>query len=166
MTTASLPLATTDRSFFHRVFRAGATVWVLDGIAATLFSTWVRGTFAFGALWRGVARSVLGDAAKTGGAGAAALGLVIHACVAFSWTTLYAFIYEQSGWLRTLTRTPGGRILAGAVYGAIIQVMMSRVIVPMTLIGPAAPISRNWFIMLFIHMTVVGQPMVWIVRRP
>lgn len=173
MTTSTLPRTATDRapasraSLDARVLRAGAAVWVLDGLSATAFSTWVRGTFAFGALWKGVARAVLGDAARTGGAGTVAIGLLLHACVAFAWTTLYALAYERLAGLRALTRTAGGTIAAGAVYGALVQCVMSLVIVPLTRIGPPpAYFTRNWFIMLGIHMLAVGQPIAWGVRRP
>ena len=166
MTTASLPLASTDRSLANRVLRAAAVVWVLDGLAATTFGTLVRGTFAFGAVWRGVARSLLGESARTGGAGTVAFGLLLHATVALTCTTLYALAYAQFAWLRAATRTAAGTIAAGAIWGAVVQCVMSLVVVPMTLIGPPpAYFTRNWFLMLGIHMIFVGQPMAWLVRQ-
>jgi hypothetical protein len=165
MTTASLPFAPTDRSLVNRVVRAGATVWVLDGLAAMTFGALVRGTFAFGAVWRGVARALLGNAARTGGAETVAFGLLLHACVAFTWTALYALAYTRLAWLRAMTRTAAGTIAAGAIWGAVVQCVMSLVVVPLSRIGPApAYFTRAWFIMLGIHMIFVGQPMAWLVR--
>jgi len=166
MTTASLPLATTDRAFATRVLRAGLTVGVLDAIAATTFATLVRGTFAPGAVWRGVARALLGDAAVNGGVPVALFGLAMHFGVALGWATVYGLAYRRLAALHAATRTAIGASLTGAIYGGLVWSMMSLVVVPLTLAPRGTPFTRNWFLMLGIHMLVVGQPIAWLVREP
>jgi hypothetical protein len=166
MTTASLPLAPTDRRHVSRIVTAGATVGVLDAIAAMTFATLVRGSFAPGQVWRGVARALLGEAAATGGVPAAAFGLAMHFGVALGWATIYGLAYQRFDWLRAATRSGVGAVVTGAVYGLFVWTMMSLVIVPMTLARSGPPFTRNWFIMAAIHAVVVGQPIAWIVRRP
>jgi len=115
-------------------------------------------------LWQGVARSILGKSTFDGGLATAAVGVCIHFCVALSWAMVYAILYHNVAALRRLTRTVGGTLLAGALFGAFVQVMMSMVIVPMTLIPANRTFGKGWFIGLAIHMLIVGQAPAWVVR--
>ncbi|HEY2064521.1 MAG TPA: hypothetical protein VGG84_01070 [Gemmatimonadaceae bacterium] len=156
--------ARASRTPIRRALLAGATVGVLDGLAAVLFYT--------GALhvppariFQGIGRALLGMAAFTGGTSTALLGLAMHFGVAIGWAVVYAVLYSRSPALSQMTRTTGGALAVGAVYGAFVDLAMTFVVVPLTRIGPSHSPASIFVAMLVIHMVVVGPPIALIVKE-
>jgi hypothetical protein len=164
MTAASLPIPARDRALPSRVLLAGATVAVLDGLFAVAFSAAVSGTFAPGRVWQGVARNVIGPAAMDGGAATVALGLAIHVCVAYGWTTLYALLLRASPALRRTVASPARAVAVGVAWGALVWLVMRLVVIPLGRVGWTPIVWRTFVPMLVGHMVVVGQPIALIVR--
>lgn len=127
-------------------------VGVLDLLDAFLFFGW-RGVPPPRIL-QSIASGVLGRAAYQGGAGAAALGLLLHFVIAFGIVLVYV---AATRLVPALHRRPW---LYGAVYGIAAYLVMNRVVVPLSAAvvgsGPTPlPVLING---LLIHMIGVGIP--------
>ena len=107
-----------------------------------------------------VASGLLGPAAYDGGAPTAALGLGLHFFIALVAAAVYVF---ASQYLPVLVRRP---ILAGAVYGIGIYVVMNWVVLPLSRIGPKpAPPFVVLATGLLVHMFLIGVPIALAARR-
>jgi len=103
-------------------------------------------------LWQGIASGALGGAAFKGGKRTAALGLFFHFVIAF---TVAAIYYAMSLKLPILIEKP---ILCGTLYGIIVHVIMSRIVVPLSA-APKREFSLKAFLtQLVIHICLVGLP--------
>jgi uncharacterized membrane protein YagU involved in acid resistance len=103
-------------------------------------------------LWQGIASGALGTAAFKGGKRTAALGLFFHFVIAF---TVAAIYYAMSLKLPILIEKP---ILCGTLYGIIVHVVMSRIVVPLSA-APKREFSLKAFLtQLVIHICLVGLP--------
>jgi uncharacterized membrane protein YagU involved in acid resistance len=81
-------------------------------------------------LLQNIATSLFGKSAFTGGTPTALLGLLIHYLIATVWVVLFVLSAQR---IHFLFRQP---ILAGALYGLIVYVIMNFIAVPLTRIGP------------------------------
>jgi hypothetical protein len=133
---------------------------VLGGLVAGAFD--ITYAIVFSYLRRGVAPSrvlqsvasgLLGPSAYDGGAPVAALGLGLHFFIALVAAAVYVF---ASQYLPVLVRRP---VLAGAVYGFGIYVVMNWVVLPLSRIGPR-PFPRLDVLVsgLLVHMFLIGVP--------
>ena len=110
-------------------------------------------------LWQGVASVPLGADALNGGLRTAAIGLAMHFGVAFAWSAIFLGLVLASSWLRDVLATPYGVISVAAVYGPIIWMTMSLVIVPQFTHRPPA-INVRWWVQFFGHIPFVALPIV------
>lgn len=139
----------------------GASHWkgfLLRGwlIAGTLDILWATGISA----WRGVAPSrvlqfvasgALGPPSYEGGLATAAVGLAFHYLNAFLFT---AFFFAVAARVPALVRAP---FLTGPAYGVFIYLVMNKVVVPLSLIGPRpTPPASRWVPELLVHMFFIG----------
>jgi len=116
-------------------------------------------------LLQNVASSLMGPVAYDSGASTAALGLVMHFTVAYTFTTIFYFLARS---FPVLLRHP---IVSGLIYGAIVFLIMYRVVLPLTLelkthyvrvFNHAWPPLR-WS-QFFVHLFCVGLPISLTVR--
>ena len=134
-------------------------------IAAIALSALVAGTLditATGALMKaqgvpfrrllqGVASGALGRSAYEGGSRTAAIGLALHFLIAAFWATLYCAAAAQWRGL------PAHPILFGAVYGVVVHLIMSRLVLPLSRLN--RPFSwKAWLTQIPIHIVCVGIP--------
>jgi hypothetical protein len=106
-----------------------------------------------------VASGLLGAASFSGGAPTAVLGLLLHFFIA---TTAASVYYVASRRLPLLLRRP---FACGALYGVIVYVVMTFIVVPLSA-APRRPFA--WgpaLIMVMIHIVCVGMPIAWATRR-
>jgi hypothetical protein len=144
-------------------------------VPAWLATAAIDGTFAsaltvfgyhstVGRLWRGVASTVLGPGAMDGGSGVALVGVGMHILVALLWTTVFFALYSASPPLQRIVSRPMGAIGVAAVYGPLIWVVMSLLVIPQ-LTGRPPAITGRWLIQLAGHFPFVALPIVTIVGR-
>jgi len=140
--------------------------WLVTGITDWLFSSVLAAVF-YGStvtrLWQGVASVPLGAGALNGGLRTAAIGLAMHFGVAFAWSAIFLALVLASSWLRELLTTPVGIITVAAIYGPIIWMTMSLVIVPQFTHRPPA-INLRWWVQFFGHIPFVALPIVTLLR--
>jgi hypothetical protein len=139
-----------------RLLRAGLLTGIVDG----LFSS-VLNVFAYGStvsrLFQGVASTLLGNGALEGGATTALVGVLMHFGVAFAWSALFILLVLRSRWVRKLLESPYGPAKVGAVYGPLVWMAMSLLVIPFLVHRPPA-IGFRWWVQLLGHIPFVGIP--------
>jgi hypothetical protein len=132
-------------------------------VCATALGVFAYGSTAAG-VWRGVASTVLGPSALTGGASALAVGLALHLMVALTWSAL--FVAAARAWtsLRKAIRTPGGAFAIAAAYGPAIWLVMSLLVIPIAT-GRPPRVGLRWWVQVGAHIPFVSIPLVFTARR-
>jgi uncharacterized membrane protein YagU involved in acid resistance len=115
-------------------------------------------------LWQGVASTLIGAAAFSGGAGTIALGMAMHVGVAFGWSAVFIFFVMRSTRVRAILAAPYGRLKVAAVYGPAIWLVMSLAVIPLLLHRPPA-FTVRWWVQFVGHFPFVGIPIVWSAGR-
>jgi hypothetical protein len=126
-------------------------VGTLDILEVTLFYMF-RGVAPI-RIPQGIAAAIYGRSSFEGGLRTALVGLALHFVVACAVVSVYAL---AGRFLSILRNHP---ILCGALYGLAVHLVMSRIIVPMTAIGPRPP--PDWPItanIIFAHLFCIGIP--------
>ena len=155
-----MPLSTSGSRAFRTIIIAGLLAGTLDLIAACV-SAWLRSGTTPVRVAQYIASGILGPAAFTGGAAAAALGIACHFLIA---TGAAAVFYLASRKLRFLIEWP---IVMGLLYGIPVYLFTTMIVVPLSRVPPARvapPLSARITAALII-MFCVGLPIALIVRR-
>jgi len=142
--------------------RAGVLTAVSDGVFASVLSVaFYHSTVA--RLFQGVASTLLGPDALTGGTRTAAIGILMHIGVAFGWSAVFLFLLAPRPRVRALMDSPYGVIKVAALFGPAVWLTMSLVVIPLLVHRPPV-IGVRWWVQLFGHAIFVGLPIVAIVR--
>jgi len=149
------------------LIRAVLVTWLVtaawDFLCASALSVFVyRSTFA--RLWQGVAATVLGPAAVNSGGRGVAAGLGLHLAVAFTWSALFVVALAMSPALRRAVASRGGALLVACVYGPVIWLVMSLVVIRLATGRPPA-FGLRWWVQVFAHVPFVTLPLVFTARR-
>lgn len=135
---------------FLAIFWGGAACAILDAAAASV-QCGLQGIGPL-RLWQGVASGLLGPAAFRRGRVSAALGLLLHAIIAF--TAAAAFV-AASYRLPFLLRTP---VISGLLYGITVYLVMNFFVVPLSAKPVVGKSTGAVVAQLFIHILFVGLP--------
>ena len=138
--------------------RAWALITVVDAIFATTLPV-VAYHQPLGRVWQGVASTLLGPAALQGGIRTALIGVLMHIGVALWWSTVFLTLYSAWPRLRRTVSTAGGAIGVAGVYGPLIWLVMSWVVIPQ-LTGRPPTITVRWWVQLLGHIPFVALPIV------
>jgi len=142
--------------------RAWALITVVDAIFATTLPV-VAYHQPLGRVWQGVASMLLGRGAQLD-APTILFGLVMHASVALLWTSVFMILAVLSPRLRRIVATPAGILGVATLYGPLIWIVMSLVVIPPFSHRPAT-IGERWWIQLFAHIPFVALPIVATIGR-
>jgi hypothetical protein len=146
-----------------RLARAGLLTFVVDGLWACVLSIgFYKSTFT--RLWQGVASTLLGPRAFDGGTTTTLIGLVMHLTVAFAWSAVFLMIFDRSPPIRRVVATRYGALKVAAVYGPLIWMVMSLIVIPLLVHRPPS-LTYRWFIQMLGHIPFVGLPIVWSIGR-
>ena len=145
-----------------RLLRAGLLTGLSDGLFATCLSIFVYDS-SFTRLWQGVASVPLGPEALNGGSGTVAIGLLLHFAVAFTWSAVFLFLVMRSARVRDVLASPYGVITVAALYGPLIWMVMSMVVIPLFTHRPPR-ITDRWWIQLIGHIPFVAVPMLLAIK--
>jgi hypothetical protein len=140
----------------RRLVLAGLATAMIDGLFATVSSIWVFDS-TFARLWQGVASTLLGPDAFTGGTRTVAIGLSMHAGVAFGWSAVFLLLLGTWPLLRRIRASSWGACKVAALYGPFIWLVMSLVVIPL-LVGRPPAITPRWWVQLSGHIPFVGLP--------
>ena len=145
-----------------RLVLAGLVTGLVDGLWAIALSLWNHRPVI--KLWQYVASVPFGKGMLEGGYGAALVGIALHFVVAFTWCAVFFLLVSRSSWLREVISSPAGVLSVGAIYGPLIWIVMSIVVIPILAHRPFA-ISAGWWIQLAGHALFVGLPIVGMIGR-
>ena len=143
--------------------RAWALLVVVDGIFATTLPVAAYGQPLW-RVWKGVASVVLGPVAMQGGAGTVLFGLLMHAGVALTWTTVFLVLALMSRRLRRIVATPAGILGVATLYGPAIWIVMSFLVIP-PFTGRPPAVNFRWWVQLLSHIPFVALPIVATIGR-
>jgi hypothetical protein len=147
----------------YRLLKIWVVIAVVDFCFASALSIFAYDS-TFARLWQGVASTVLGPEALTGGTRTVVYGLVLHVGVALAWSTVFLALHTALPALRRLTATPGGILLAATAYGPVVWIAMSMLIIPM-MTGRPPTITIRWWIQIVGHIGFVALPIVAMTAR-
>lgn len=145
------------------LLRAWLTIALVDWLFASTYGV-VSYHSTVARVWQGVASVVLGPPALQGGLRTVLVGTALHLCVAFVWTAVFLGAALLSARLRTLIATPGGVIAVAIVYGPLVWIVMSTLVIP-AFTGRPPKIGGRWFAQIVAHMFFVALPIVAMVAR-
>ncbi|HKT49105.1 MAG TPA: hypothetical protein VJV96_02350 [Candidatus Angelobacter sp.] len=142
---------------FLAIFWGGLLCGVFDITQA--FTAWGLMGIQPVRILRHIASGLLGPAAYRGGAGTAALGLMLHFVIAFGAATVY---YIASRWISFMTEHA---VISGLLYGECVFLFMNFVVVPLSR-TPKGHFTLATLITGPIgHTVLVGLPIALSVRR-
>jgi len=118
----------------------------------------------FSRLWQGVASTAIGPDALTMGPRGVAAGLGLHLLVALMWSAIFVLALDSSGALRRAVARPAGAVAVATVYGPIIWLVMSLVVIRLAT-GRPATFGFRWWVQVFAHVPFVTLPLVFTARR-
>ena len=151
------------RVLLSRLVPAWLVTAAIDGLFSSALSV-----FAYHStvtrLWQGVASTLLGPAALNGGTRTALIGVLMHLGVALFWTTVFLALVSFWRWLRERIAAPAGIVAVAAVYGPMIWLVMSFVVIP-TLTGRPPSVTVRWWVQLLGHIPFVALPIVAMIAR-
>jgi hypothetical protein len=147
----------------YRLVLAGLLTGVTDGLFSSVLSVAFYHSTAT-RLFQGVASTLLGPGALTGGAASAAVGVLMHLGVAFAWSAVFLALHDGSARVRKLAGARHGVLKAAAVLGPFVWLVMSLVVIPLLLHRPPA-ITVRWWVQLVGHVSFVAVPIVWAISR-
>jgi hypothetical protein len=107
-----------------------------------------------------IAAGLLGRQALHGGIASYLMGVLLHFFIALSATAIY---YAASRRLVFLKEHP---LVCGLFYGAAVEVVMGYVVLPLSALHERGPYELHDVIQgLLVHMTLVGLPISFSIRR-
>lgn len=140
------------------IVRGGLIAGTLD-IADALGFQWAMGRSAVRVLHY-IASGLLGrEAAYSGGAAAAALGLLLHYVIAFSAATAYVVTSLE---FPVLVRRP---VVCGMAYGLVVQAVMHFIVLPLAGFRGGLPWGLPLVNLTLAHLFCVGLPIGLSARR-
>jgi uncharacterized membrane protein YagU involved in acid resistance len=92
------------------------------------------------------------------------VGLLMHAGVALAWSAVFLALVMSWPWLQRVVASPGGVLKVAVVYGPLIWLVMSLVIIPV-LTGRPPVLTVRWWVQLLGHISFVALPIVSQVSR-
>jgi hypothetical protein len=150
-------------SFFQQLLPVWLVTAAWDAVCATALGVFAYRSTAAG-VWQGVASTVMGPSALTGGAGATAAGLGLHAMVALTWSALFVAAARALPALRRTIASAGGALGVAAAYGPLIWLVMSLLVIP-TATGRPPRFGLRWWVQVGAHIPFVTVPLVFTARR-
>ena len=148
-----------SRDVLSALVRSGVAVGVSDFVFASVANGLINHRTPI-RVFQGVASVPLGRGALNGGTRTFLLGVAIHFCVAFFWSAVYLLLTRGVPSLGRLVKTPAGALIFAAVYGPIIWLVMTFIVIPAFVHRPPT-ITAIWWVNLFGHIPFIVLPMVW-----
>ena len=96
MPSVTAPYTFNSRDALSRLVRAGLTTAIIDGLFSSVLAVAAYGS-TVASLFQGVASTLVGNSAFTGGAWTTALGVLMHCGVAFGWSAVFVFVIVRDG---------------------------------------------------------------------
>jgi len=103
---------------------AGVLTGIVDALWAIVLTVFIYQRGDAAGVWKRRCKCPLGKDALTGGTPMTLLGLVMHFCVAFTWSAVFLLLVSRSSWLRSVLDSPYGVLKVAAIYGPCIWIVI------------------------------------------
>lgn len=163
MTEPPLPLSTLRRPVLAALIVTWLVTAAWDFLCASTLSV-VAYHSTFSRMWQGVAAVALGRSALDMGVRGVVAGLLLHVLVALTWSTAFILAVVGSEPLRRALARPQGALAVAAIYGPLIWLVMSLVVIPLGTGKPTA-LGFRWWVQIVAHVPFVTLPLVFTARR-
>jgi hypothetical protein len=148
----------TSRAVLSALVRAGLLTGVIDGLFSSVLAVvFYQSTVT--RLFQGVASTLLGPDALSGGTRTAVIGVLMHVGVAVGWSAVFLFLVLRSAGIRRQLTAPAGVVRIAALYGPFVWLVMSLIVIPLLVRRPPT-INVRWWVQLIGHFPFVGLPIV------
>lgn len=139
------------QSITKAILLAGFVAGLLD-ITAAIISFYLNRHTGPVKMFQYIASAVLGKDAYDGGMATAALGLLFHFLVAYSFTIIFFLLYPK------LNLYSKNMIVVGLAYGIVVWLVMNLVVVPLSNANAAPFKLKGVIIGALILMFCIGLP--------
>ncbi len=156
MNADALPRTGSRGPLFHLLL-GGFALGTLDLVFAYVF--WVSKGATLTGILQSIARGVLGDASREGGATSAALGAALHYFIATTMVVVYYLIARKHP---QLVRRP---IALGLLYGLVLYAVMNFVVLPLSAAGMAKFDNAAWIVSSIVMHAVFGVMCAFFARK-
>jgi hypothetical protein len=146
-----------------RWLQAGLVTAVIDFAFSSILVKFFYGSTVT-RLWQGVASVPLGPDALNGGLQTALIGVAIHIGVAFMWTTVFLILLTVIPPIDRIAHARFGLITLAAIYGPLVWMAMSFLVIPSMTHRPPT-INYRWWVQFFGHIPAVALPIVATLTR-
>jgi len=146
---------------FRAILAAGLVAGTLDLTAACVSSWFISGIGPV-RIFQSVASGLLGSDSSKGGAGSAALGILLHFAIAFIWTVVF---YLMSRKIKFLVDKA---FISGPLYGIAVYWFMQLVVLPLSAFPykkQLIPEPNAYILGMIIHIFCIGLPIALVVRH-
>lgn len=141
-----------------RLVRAWLLTAIIDGLFSSCLSAFFYGS-TVARLWQGVASVPFGPSVLQGGTRAVLIGLGLHLTVAFTWSLVFLLLFDFVAVVRIVASTVGGVVAGAILYGPIIWITMSFIVIPHFTHRPPT-VNFRWWVQFFGHIPFVALPIV------
>lgn len=151
-------------SLVRQWIKTGLAVAVSDGLFASATGVWIRPYATPFRVFRGVASVLFGRGVLDGGVSMAFVGMLMHLTVALFWSGLFILALQNSEKLRAAIESMPAAIVVALVYGMMIWLVMSLIVIP-TLVHRPPTITLKWWVQFIGHPLFVVTPMILLNRE-
>lgn len=138
---------------FFKILKAGLIVGTLDILSAFIYVFIKTGNFIPLGILKFIASGIFGKDAASGGSFMALAGLIIHYCIAFTFTMIFFWLYSR---VKALSKA---KIITGIIYGIFIWIIMNLIILPLTNVAYRPFNIVNAIINIGILIICIGIPL-------
>ena len=153
-----------ERASVNQVLQSGIIAGVLDAVFAVTLYVVVLGRLSLLQVLQYIASGLLGQSAFAGGWASGALGGAIHFVIAWAWAFIYWVARDKSRFMRRYTSTRSERLVAGALFGALVWTIMDVVVLPLSGAAPTPVSSPLFVVFLAEHALLVGWPIALVIE--
>ncbi len=149
-----------------QLFRAILFATMLSGtldICAACLHAYIQFGFTPVRVLQFVASGIWGQSAYLSGSQGALAGLGVHYMIAYFWSVVFFFCYPYL--LRFRPNISQNLVLTGCMYGAIVWLCMTFLILPQTNVVQRPLQALSASIGASILMCCIGMPLTWAARR-
>src|SRR3954470_20182181 len=129
MTAISLPLTPARQQLIRAVLATWLVTATWDFLCASALSVFAYGS-TFSRFWQSVASVPLGPKVLEMGPRGVAAGLAVHLLVALAWSSVFVLALAASPALRRMVERANTALVVALIYGPVIWLVMSLVIIP------------------------------------
>src|SRR5262245_52189747 len=158
MSASTAVYRTPNGAFIRRLVAAGFITGITDGLFSSILSVAFYNSTVT-RLFQGVASVILGTDAFNGGNKTAAIGILMHFCVAFVWSGIFLLLIFRWRWIHRTVASRYGVAKIACLYGPFVWMVMSFAVIP-ALTNRPPTITIRWWIQFFGHIPFVGLPIV------